>query len=178
MTTATALERRIDEVLKTGKFPDAKAWCLRAGLSHGYIGTLKSRLRKGKAVQGKSIQIQKLARVAGVTVEWLMGLTPNPSGDDPLFRDLVFEINLRPGMADAIREGAERYHTLTIVKALQMIPSSQAGGGVPSIGWTKLLDDIEQGRNEPTTGNTHDVHEAAKKQVGRRPQLPPGRMGK
>jgi hypothetical protein len=69
---ATLVER-IELILEEGKFSSARAWCLAAGLSISYLGTLKSRLESGEVRQGKSEQIAKLARAAGVTVEWLMG---------------------------------------------------------------------------------------------------------
>lgn len=69
----TALEQRIDEVLRRGTFPDAKAWCVAAGISHGYIGTLTSRLRAGTAKTGKGDKLLALATAAAVPVEWLMG---------------------------------------------------------------------------------------------------------
>ncbi len=169
----TALETRIDEVILTRKtFADAKAWCKAAGISEGYLGTLKSRLRAGKATGGKAQKIQALARVAGVSVEWLMGLSSNTAGEDPLFDDFLKEIQLRPGLWQALQDAPRRYHTLTVVRALQVVPSTQAGSGVPSVGWPQLLNDIERGRNEPTTGDARAVGVAAAKQVGKRPKLP------
>ncbi len=102
-----------------------------------------------------------------------MGLSSNPSaGDDPLYKDLVFAIHARPGLAEALIAGADRYHTTTVIRALRLVPSSQAGGGTPSVGWPSLLDDIERGRNEPTTGDARAVSAAARKQIGRRPKPP------
>ncbi len=170
----TALERRIGEVLERKVFPDAKAWCLAAGVSHNYIGTLKSRLRKGQVTQGKSHQIQSLARAAGVSVEWLMGMTDNPSSDeDPLFDDFLKAIHLRPGLSEVLDANPRRWHVTTVLRAMQLRLQGTADG--PNVSWLDLLDGVERGRYEATTGDGRTVHNANVIQIGPRPPLPPKR---
>jgi hypothetical protein len=151
MNRKTILEDRIDEVLARKVFPSATAWCVAAKLSRGYLGALKTRLKQGKVTQGKSQEMERLARAAGVSTEWLMGLTDGPvvaaSGDvptsgDPLFDDFLVATRLRPGLADALTKHPRRWRTSTVLLALSF--ESPSDSPESAVWWTGLLDGLER----------------------------------
>ena len=74
---ASRMLARIEETerrLKAeGRIERVSDWAEGAGLSKGYIGTLKSRLKTGEVKQGKVEEFRKLAAFAKVTVDYLVG---------------------------------------------------------------------------------------------------------
>ncbi len=142
----TMLEERIDEILARRVFRDAKAWCVAAKVSHGYIGALKTRLRQGKVTQGKLQEMERLARAAGVSVEWLMGIEARSTAaaEDPLFDDFLVATRIRPGLADALAKHPRRWRTSTVLRAMTV----ESPADIPDLvtWWAGMLEGLERSR--------------------------------
>lgn len=76
MTPGLVLLAHVDVVLRKGTFPDQKAWSLAAGLSHNFLSTFRSRVTNGEVETITAASVERLAKAAGVSMEWLMGSTP------------------------------------------------------------------------------------------------------
>ncbi len=174
----TVFEQRIDEILERKVFPDAKAWCLAAKVSSGYVATLKTRAQEGKAPPVKSGQLQALARAAGVSLAWLTGIDDVVIGEDPLWGELPKAIRMRAGLEDTLSAEPFRWHVHTILRALQYPSAPMRGAVARQKWWRDLLDEIQRSRFEPIAGEGAEVHAANEAQVGPRIPLPQSRARK
>ena len=153
--TPSMLEQRIEEVLTRRIFPDAKAWCLAADVSEGYLTTLKRRLRLGQARSGKLPELRKLAKSAGVTLVWLLGedvdLATSNMGltDDPSWLDLNESIRATPGLAATLAIRGREWHVRSVVKALEYTEPTFANDAAAMRWWAKLLNAVEKGKVPP-----------------------------
>ena len=66
---AMSIWERIQLVIDSGLVPDAKEWSLKAGLSSGYLSSLKSQGNAGTTKGPR--QLMPLARAAGISHDWL-----------------------------------------------------------------------------------------------------------
>jgi transcriptional regulator with XRE-family HTH domain len=73
---------RIDSILASEpkKFASEREWCRKAGVSDSYIGAIRTKRAKGESTTAKVDVIAKLARAAGVTIDYLMGGDAVPVG--------------------------------------------------------------------------------------------------
>lgn len=75
----TTLLQRIEHVLAEGWVPDKKAWAVKAGLSEGLVRSWISQAKRLDPDRGMHLStVAKLAKAAGVSVEWLAHGTGEP----------------------------------------------------------------------------------------------------
>lgn len=118
---------RIEEILASKRFESERDWCRRAGVSESYIGALRAKRAKGDAQTAKLEQVEKLARAANVSVDYLLGRSRATAsqGDDA-------------GSSPNLRAALEAYpwadHDVvpTVARAVvqQVRSEAFAGGGV------------------------------------------------
>ncbi len=137
---------RIEQVeadLKTrGIAASARDWCIKAGVSSTYLGTLKTRLRKRVTDRGDPEQLAKLAAVAGLPPDAFVFLERHaapPSaateGDPYPMRQVVAEMARAKGRDDSAIRGMLVYKL--------KVDAESGDPGTPGF-WWDVLDHLEE----------------------------------
>jgi hypothetical protein len=143
-----------------------------AHLGKGYASYIKNGQRKKLNPE----MLSNIARALDVEMNWLAtGLGPMRAS--PLERvdmpagAFLLKLSERAELRAAINDAPERWRLSTVARALSETFQSDSRG-VPLGGWAKVLDSIQEGRIDETSGAAANVIAATKKQIGRRPKLP------
>lgn len=145
------------------------------GWSQSWISGFKNGGERTGASWRKAIQ---LCTLAGADVYEILDI-PRPRAlsaplgtPDMLADEFLLRIGTTPGLQSAIVEHRGRWRLSTVARALSVPHQQSRADGIPLLGWERILDGIEAGRYETTTGDADVMNTAAAIQVGYRPPLP------
>lgn len=130
MGAKNPLAERLRAVIADGTVEDAQAWCVRAGLSKGFLSSFFVRAGEDEEAAMHSSSLQKLADAAGLSLAWLQtGHGPRSAGpvvelDDPY-----------PTRADAIA----RLRGVVSDEAISSVRAVQNLGGLTVQEWVEEL---------------------------------------
>lgn len=174
----STLKERLERIVGSGRVASPRAWSI-AAFGKSNASQVQKLLDRQTAEEGRVhlATLNALADVAGVSRVWLAyGISMEPPGsqtDDQLdipVGSFQMKLRSRPELQREIDSHPERWTLSTVARALGLELEHDASGRPPG-GWVQILDDIQAGRYDRTSSGI--VGEAAARQVGRRPKLPP-----